>query len=138
MHPYVAVRIHDDANLLAMLGALPNGGAGSQLWFTEVGAYYCEAGIARGEALQAADAEYLIRLIANPAIAPAHVFYYGLLYKDRQPAPCDAGSGDSDTELFSPDGRPRKAAEVLLRGIGGARSLLFGPAPWDSGPGRQP
>jgi hypothetical protein len=129
VHPYVAVRDHNDANLLAMLSAPPEGGAGAQLWFTEVGAYYCEAGTARGEARQAADAEYLERLIEDPALAPTHVFYYGLLYKDGEPAPCNGGSGDSDTELFGPEGRPRQAAEVLLRGMGGARSFLFGPVP---------
>jgi len=128
-HPYVAVKHHDAANLLELIAALPDGGAGSQIWFTEVGAYYCEAGALRGEALQAQDAEYLLRLIADPALAPTHVFYYGFLYKDGEAAPCEEGSGASDTELFGPAGRPRAAAEVLLGGIAGARSFLFGPAP---------
>ncbi len=121
VHPYVAVKRHDDANLLAWRASLP---AGAPVWFTEVGAYYCEAGEVSGLARQAGDAEYVTRLIA--AVEPVHVFYYGLLYADREAAPCTAGGGD-DVELFDADGAPRPAARVLLgEAIDGA-ALRFAP-----------
>jgi hypothetical protein len=128
VHPYVAVRTHDDARLLGMIGALPRGGRSARVWFTEVGAYYCEDGAIRGQAAQASDASYLLALIRDPRLAPVHVFYYGLLYQDGRAAPCAAGGG-SDTELISPDGVPRAAAEVLLAGIPDTSQMAFGPVP---------
>ena len=113
-HPYTAVKAHDDANLRAFVAQLPARGAGAQIWFTEVGAYYCVHGVVRGESRQAADAAYLVHdLIADPAVAPAHVLYYGLLYKDGLQAPCSASGGD-DVELFGPGDAPRAAAAVVL------------------------
>jgi hypothetical protein len=144
-HPYTAVKAHDDANLLAFLAQLPARGAGAQLWFTEVGAYYCLHGAVRGESRQAADAAYLVHeLIPDPAVAPAHVIYYGLLYRDNLQAPCTAAGGD-DVELFGPGDAPRAAAAIVLGSgagfgsgtgpPGGAgvevavRGLPFGPGP---------
>jgi hypothetical protein len=133
VHPYSAVKAHDDSNLRALLAALPAGG-GAQIWFTEVGAYYCLRGVVRGEAAQAADAAYLRDgLLRDPAVAPVHVFYYGLLFKDGLQAPCSADGG-SDVELFGPGETPRAAAAILL-GTGaatagtGSGELRFGPWP---------
>jgi len=131
VHPYTAVRAHDDANLRAFVSHLPARGAGAQLWFTEVGAYYCVHGVVRGESRQAADAAYLVHdVIPDPAVAPAHVLYYGLLYRDNLQAPCSAAGGD-DVELFGPGDAARAAAAILLgTGAGaGVRGLPFGPDP---------
>jgi hypothetical protein len=112
IHPYYAVKAHDDATVLRFEQALPNHGAGAQLWFTEIGAYYCTRGQVRGEARQAADASYLADTLI-PAIAPAHVFYYGLTAANGTEVPCTASGGD-DTELYRADGQPRAAAGVVL------------------------
>jgi hypothetical protein len=116
VHPYVSVRSHSPRNLRLFQANLPGHGVGDEIWFTEVGALYCDRGELRGEARQAEDASYLLKtLMADPAMAPAHVFYYGFLYGKRSQAPCTAGGGQ-DSELYSPADEPRAAAAVLLRG----------------------
>jgi hypothetical protein len=113
-HPYVSVSSHSDASLRQLKANLPRHGAGDQLWLTEIGALLCRHGQVRGEARQAIDASYLLNtLIPDPAIAPAHVFYYGFLYGHRTKAPCAAGGGD-DSELYAPNDQPRAAASVVL------------------------
>lgn len=129
IHPYEAVAAHDARGVLDLRQALPGAGLATQLWFTEVGAYYCKHGVVRGEARQASDAAYLQQLIANPAIAPAHVFYYGLLSGDGREASCAIGGGD-DTELYAQAQRPRAAASVVLgRAALGPATALGAPAP---------
>ena len=64
----------------------------------------------------------------DPALAPAHVLYYGVLYADRRPAPCARGGGD-DSELYTAADQPRAAARIVLGARSGGGSLLFGPAP---------
>jgi hypothetical protein len=113
LHPYYAVKAHDDASVLRFEQALPNHGAGAQLWFTEVGAYYCAHAEVLGEARQASDASYLSDTLI-PAIAPTHVFYYGFMAAHGSEAPCTTSGGADDTELYRADGQPRAAAEVLL------------------------
>lgn len=112
VHPYRAVKAHDGATVLRFERALPDHGAGAQLWFTEVGAYYCAHGQVLGEARQAGDASYLANTLI-PEIAPAHVFYYGFMAARGSEVPCTTGGGD-DTELYRADGQPRAAASVLL------------------------
>jgi hypothetical protein len=115
VHPYVSVRAHSDANLRRLVAELPAGGAGQQIWFTEVGALYCSRGEVRGEARQASDASYLAKLLlADPAVAPEHVFYYGFLFGNGLQAPCSAAGGE-DSELYRSSGEARPAADVLLR-----------------------
>ncbi len=113
IHPYYAVKAHSDSTVLRFEQALPNGGAGAQIWFTEIGAYYCVHGQLRGEAQQASDASYLVNQLI-PAVLPAHVFYYGFMAGDRAEAPCTASGGD-DTELYRASEQPRSAARVILR-----------------------
>ncbi len=124
IHPYYSVQAHDDAAVLEIEQALPHGGEGSQIWFTEIGAYYCADGQLRGEARQARDASYLVNGLI-PATAPTHVFYYGFMAGDRAELPC-AGRGDFDSELYTDSHKARSAARVLLRA---APSLpaIFGP-----------
>jgi hypothetical protein len=112
IHPYYAVKAHNDGSVLHFEQALPNHGAGAQLWFTEVGAYYCARGEVLGEARQASDASYLADTLI-PAIAPVHVFYYGFMAAHGSEVPCTTSGGD-DTELYRADGKPRAAADVLL------------------------
>jgi hypothetical protein len=121
VHPYVSVRSHSDGNLLRLISALPASGTGRQIWFTEVGALYCARGRTRGEARQAGDASYLVNtLLLDPALAPAHVFYYGFLFGNHSSAPCAAGGGE-DAELYASSDAPRAAARVLLTPVGGGQ-----------------
>ncbi|HSZ12823.1 MAG TPA: hypothetical protein VK790_02180 [Solirubrobacteraceae bacterium] len=122
MHPYYSVKAHSDTPAVTLVQALPDEGAGAQIWFTEVGAYDCAHGQARGEALQASDAAYLIDELM-PAIEPEHVFYYGFMAGDRAEAPCAAGGGN-DTELYRASGDSRGAATVILRSDGLAPPVL--------------
>jgi hypothetical protein len=114
IHPYYSVKAHSDATVLEIEDALPDRGEGAQIWFTEIGAYYCAHGQLRGEAQQAGDASYLLDELI-PAIAPTHVFYYGLMAGDRAQLSC-AGPGDFDSELYDASHAPRAAAGVLLAG----------------------
>jgi hypothetical protein len=122
IHPYYAVKAHDDATVLRFEQALPGHGAGAQVWFTEVGAYYCARGRVRGEARQASDVSYLLDALI-PALAPTHVFYYGFMAAHGAEAPCTMSGGD-DTELYRADGQPRAAADVLLSAEVGRPLLL--------------
>jgi len=110
VHPYGAVKSHDAANLEGLKRALEQEGLpAAELWFTEVAADYCIHGEVRGETQQAGDVSYLLDVLI-PAFRPAHVFYYGFMNRDDEPVPC---SKEPDTELYDPDGAPRRAAAVL-------------------------
>jgi hypothetical protein len=114
IHPYRSVRAHDDAPVLRFVQALPDEGAQAQVWFTEIGAYYCADGQVLGEAKQASDASYLLDELI-PAIAPTHVFYYGFMAGGDSEVPC-AAAGSFDSELYRASGEPRAAAGVLFAG----------------------
>ncbi len=126
VHPYQSVKAHSDATVLRFLRALPNQGAGAQIWFTEVGAYYCAHGQVRGEAQQASDASYLVNDLI-PAIEPTHVFYYGFMVGNGEEVPCGAGSG-YDSELYRASQQARSAADVII-GSGAYPPLLLRSSP---------
>jgi hypothetical protein len=129
VHPYHAVAEHSGAAILAFVKALPDEGSGEQIWFTEVGAYACRAGIRYGEDAQARDAAWLTDELM-PKLRPAHVFYYEFLYKEHQPPPC-GGSAGADSALYVPGSDPalpdvpRAAASYIL----GDRAALEVAAP---------
>jgi hypothetical protein len=130
VHPYVSVQSHSDGSLLRLISALPASGAGRQIWFTEIGALFCADGRVRGEARQASDASYLVNtLLRDPALAPAHVFYYGFLFGDHASAPCGAGGGE-DSELYGSSDAPRAAARVLLRPVGSSEPFAREEPEW--------
>jgi hypothetical protein len=135
VHPYVAVATHDARTLSGIEAALPRRGsgtgaaAGAPLWLTEVGGYYCRRGHVLGAARQAADVAYLLDALARATpIAPAHVFYYGVLYADGREAPC-TGVGGEDTELYGPGDQPRPAALLVFGQAAAQPAPLFGPGP---------
>lgn len=115
IHPYYAVKAHSDATVVRLEQALPDRGAEAQIWFTEVGAYYCVHGQVLGESQQAGDASYLVDSLI-PAIAPTHVFYYGFMAGGGSEVPCAAPDAE-DTELYRSSGQPRAAASVILAGF---------------------
>jgi len=129
VHPYVSVAEHDAAPLASIEANLPGRGRGRQVWVTEVGGYYCRRGQTLGQARQAADAQYLLDELPRAVpIAPAHVFYYGLLYADGGRAPCTRAGGE-DTELFGPGDQPRAAARLIFPQAAAEGGPLFGPSP---------
>jgi hypothetical protein len=133
IHPYRAVKAHSASSVLSVEQALPRHGAGAQIWFTEVGAYYCADGQMLGEAQQASDASYLVNTLI-PTIAPTHVFYYGFMAGDNAEAPCATGAGE-DSELYRASGVARAAAGVIFAGFDRplelASGLSGGLAPFD-------
>lgn len=133
IHPYRSVKAHSDVPVLRFEQALPDHGADTQLWFTEIGAYYCLNGQVLGEAEQASDASYLVNDLI-PATAPTHVFYYGFMAGGEEEVPC-AARGASDSELYRAPGQPRAAAGVVFAGPDRAleleASLASGLQPFD-------
>ncbi len=139
IHPYYAVNHYADNGLPypppgastvdAFEHALPEPAADS-VWFTEIGAFYCEVasagsgklGTVFGPAVQRAAASYLTRVLM-PGTRPVHVFYYELAYGFGLQTPCaspDAlGRTYTDSALYSPEApgepeRSRPAAAVIL------------------------
>ncbi|HEV3034889.1 MAG TPA: hypothetical protein VGX72_08875 [Solirubrobacteraceae bacterium] len=133
IHPYRSVKAHNDEAIVHFEQALPDRGAGAQIWFTEVGAYYCAHRQVLGEAQQAADASYLIDTLI-PTVAPTHAFYYGFMAGDDAEVPCATGAGE-DSELYRASGVPRAAASVIFAGFDRplelAAGLSGGLAPFD-------
>jgi hypothetical protein len=127
VHPYYSVEEEREAPFETVREHLPNGGAGEQIWFTEVAARKCSdfGGdlVENGEGGQARHADWLVNtLIKN--VKPEHVFYYELLLREgRQPA-CETEG--SDSALYVPSGdpaepdRPRLAAAYIWGDGGGS------------------
>jgi Glycosyl hydrolase catalytic core len=115
IHPYHAVKYMTDSTMTSFRDALPNS-ATDRIWFTEVGAYYCEAGNTYGEGLQASQAGFLVDKLI-PEFRPAHVFYYEIAAGDDAPPACN--SEQDDTALYTasnPGGAvyARTAAHVIF------------------------
>jgi hypothetical protein len=151
IHPYFAVNHYADARLpyppasaTTVAGfehALPQPSSDS-VWFTEIGAYYCEVpspgsgepGVQFGEQIQRRAASYLVDTLI-PDTRPSHVFYYQLAYGFGLQTPCaepdQLGRSYTDSALYAPSAspgpsappgpsaspgpeRPRAAASVIL------------------------
>ena len=115
IHPYHAVKYMTDSTVTSFRDALPSP-ATDHIWFTEVGAYYCEAGKTYGEDSQANQARFLVDKLI-PEFQPAHVFYYELAAGHDEPPACN--SEQDDTALYaasSPSGvvKARAAAHVIF------------------------
>lgn len=115
IHPYHAIKYTTSSTVQAFKDALPDPTTDS-LWFTEVGAYYCEAGHLYGQRSQAEQASFLVDDLI-PEFQPAHVFYYELAWRYDEPPACD--SQQDDTALYaasSPNGllSARVAAHIVF------------------------
>ena len=115
IHPYHAVKYATGATVEAFKDALPHP-ASDSLWFTEVGAYYCEAGHVYGERSQTEQARFLTDDLI-PKFQPEHVFYYELAWGYDEPPACN--SEQDDTALYaasSPSGMlsARAAAHIVF------------------------
>jgi len=121
-HPYAAVKYeelkHGEETTIARFEKhLPSQSAA--VWFTEVGAYFCEegGGYPRGdraerEAQQRKNAEYL-NLLVDDYYEVAHVFYYEFSNGYGTETECARGS---DSSLYNENDEPRQAASVIFEG----------------------
>lgn len=119
IHPYHAVKYMTDSTVTSFRNALPSP-ATDHIWFTEIGAYYCEAGRTYGERSQASEAQFLVDKLI-PEFQPAHVLYYELATGPGEPPACN--SEQDDTALYAasdPSGAVRARA---------AAHVIFGPTP---------
>jgi hypothetical protein len=117
MHPYHAVKYMTDSTVTRFRDALPDP-AVDRIWFTEIGAYYCEAGRTYGEESQDEQARFLVHDLI-PELQPAHVFYYELAGRYGEPPACD--SEQDDTALYA---ATRPHGPLLARSAAG---VVFGP-----------
>jgi hypothetical protein len=117
IHPYHAVKYMTDSTVARFREALPDP-AGDRIWFTEVGAYYCEAGRTYGEESQDEQARFLAHDLI-PEFQPTHVFYYELAWRYGEPPTCD--SQKDDTALYA---QTRANGPLLARS---AADVVFGP-----------
>jgi hypothetical protein len=117
IHPYHAVKYMTDSTVRAFEEALPSP-ATDHIWFTEVGAYYCEAGHVYGERSQAEQARFLVDDLM-PQVQPTHVFYYELASGYDEAPACD--SQHEDTALYA-----TSSTNGLLSARAAAQ-IVFGP-----------
>jgi hypothetical protein len=116
IHPYRAVKHMSDSTVVDFREALPDPTADS-IWFTEVGAYYCEAGHIYGERSQEEQARFLADSLI-PEMQPAHVLYYEAAAGQDAPPACDSQQSDTALYAASSPGGPllaRAAASVIFR-----------------------
>jgi hypothetical protein len=125
IHPYHAVKYLTDETAIRFREALPDPAA-DHIWFTEVGAYYCEDGRTYGEHSQDEQARFLVHDLI-PQFQPAHVFYYELAWRYDEPPACD--SQQDDTALYA---ATRPNGPLLARSAAG---VIFGP---EQAPGPSP
>jgi hypothetical protein len=123
VHPYNSVEEQSEAPFSSFRENLPDGGAGDQIWFTEIAARECSdfAGrlVENGELGQAQRADWLVNTLMRNA-KPEHVFYYEFLLKDHRRPSCQAEGSDGALYLptndpVEPD-RPRLAASYIWDG----------------------
>ncbi len=117
IHPYGAVLSHSTAPVSEFVAKLPSP-ATDRVWFTEIGAYYCQAGESspRGEATQASDAAWLVNTLIPQTSNLEHVFYYEYAFEGTARINCSASE---DTELYAPPSagqpnQPRSAAGIVF------------------------
>jgi hypothetical protein len=129
IHPYGAVLSHSTAPVSEFVAKLPSPGT-DHVWFTEIGAYYCQAGESspRGEAAQASDATWLVNTLIPQTANLEHVFYYEYAFEGTARINC---STSEDTELYAPPStgqpnQPRSAASIVF-GPEGPPTATTGP-----------
>jgi hypothetical protein len=119
IHPYHAIKYMTDSTVTGFREALPDPAA-DHIWFTEVGAYYCEYGQTYGERSQEEQARFLVRDLI-PEFQPTHVFYDELTLRYAESPRCD--SGQADTALYA---AKNSVGSLLARSAAG---VIFGPEP---------
>jgi hypothetical protein len=126
VHPYYSVEERSEAPLANFEANLPHGGAGAQLWFTEIAARACtdHGGrlVENGAGGQAERAAWLVDTLMRNR-KPEHVFYNVFLLADGRRPSCS--SEREDDALYAPGGTaagpdtPRAAAGYIWDGRAG-------------------
>jgi hypothetical protein len=138
VHPYYSVQEKSEAPLENFEVNLPRGGAGAQIWFTEIAARACtDYGgrlVENGAGGQAERAAWLLDALMHNS-KPAHVFYYAFLLADGRRPSC-ASEGEDDA-LYLP------GTGAGVPGAGGTAGAPDAPRPaagyiWDGRPGVPP
>jgi hypothetical protein len=126
LHPYYSVETMKLSYYEKALEGLPNGGAGIQLWFTEVAARMChhykgQPLVENTEAGQAERAKWLVNiLIRNEKHKPENVFYYEFMLGGHKQPSC--ATEEEDDALYVPssdpdaEDAPRLAASYIWDG----------------------
>src|SRR5580692_3912342 len=117
IHPYHAVKYESDSTVTSFLDALPSPTT-DHIWFTEIGAYYCESGTTYGASSQEKNAKYLVNQLI-PEFGPLHVFYYEAAGHYDEKPPCSSGADDTALYAAESTGGP-----ILARP---AAKIIFGP-----------
>ncbi len=115
LHPYHAVKYGTARTVSEFRRALPDPST-DRIWFTEVGAYYCENGRTYGQISQEQQARFLVERLM-PEFQPAHVFYYELAWRYDEPPPCNSQQDDTALYAASSTNGPlsaRPAASVIF------------------------
>jgi hypothetical protein len=138
IHPYHAVKYLTASTVASFRAALPHP-TSDRLWFTEVGAYYCEAGQVYGERSQEEQARFLTGELI-PEFQPEHVFYYEIANSYGEPPACS--SQQSDTALYATtrangSARARAAAGVIFGAAGSPGAGAASPPALDTRPAVQ-
>jgi hypothetical protein len=126
LHAYYSVEYENESYYTKAVEGLPNGGAGDQVWITEVAARKCTDYNGHleehGEAGQAERAKWLVdNLIATRK--PEHVFYYEFMPGGHKQPSCSSSETEDDalyvpsSDPNAPD-RPRAAASFAWGGKG--------------------
>ena len=115
LHPYHAIKYESNGTVKSFQAALPNPTT-DHLWFTEVGAYYCEKGTPYGLTSQEHNTQFLVNHLI-PEFAPTHVFYYEAAWRYDEPPPCN--SSYDDTALYAAEStngtlHARPAASIIF------------------------
>jgi hypothetical protein len=119
VHPYYSVEERNESYYTKAVEGMPNGGAGDQVWITEVAVRMCTPSKNNAEAGQAERARWLVdTLIHNKK--PEHVFYYEFMLGERRVPTCS----EFDDALYVPSSdpnasdAPRAAADLIFGGKG--------------------
>jgi hypothetical protein len=130
IHPYANTKYEAGSNAVQEFkNHLPNP-AGDEIWFTEVGAYYCEFGENRGARLQEENAKYLVNHLI-PTFTPAHVFYYQAAWPWDEKPSCSSGTLDTGLYAAESTGGPvhaRSAANIIFGPEGAPTATTGGPS----------
>lgn len=140
VHAYRSVEAMSEAPYLNLVENMPGGGAGEQVWITEVAARRCHDYngdlVENGEIGQAERARWLVDTLI-PNRRPEHVFYYEFLLKERRRPGCP--SEPEDEALYVPSGdpnapdAPRPAASFVFGGAGVPAAYTGAAAPGTTG-----
>jgi hypothetical protein len=110
LHPYSAVNQGNTTNINTFLAATGS----ARVWFTEVGAYYCNGGTPAQNAATQRQAAMRINQYGAAYSRVDRIYYYQFAFAVGSPASCP--NGDWDTSLLDANDVERPALKVIRGG----------------------